>query len=347
MSYPLDSRFAGTPAAAAAAGGGAPPEPLVGGDRSMKFDMYFAEHTAPATLFTRIGNPLVATLGAGRSASLTCCGLPRSGKTGSVVGAHPDPGNDMSLGLFPLVVRDLFNRHGATHCIRVARLLPPLRGRAGLWDAIKDRAVVADRCAAWAQLRNEVMHPAGDWDEAQHMLSVPQLAFAGVTAPVQCAVELSPKRRGSNRDGLPYRQLSIHGEHVVSPDAPTLFVTLLYSDMEWEGWVAAAAQLVRAHRRPAAAADAEAAAAAHPLLSSVREVLREEGALHYLLHSFHARRAEQGDVIRSLAALSEAARPAAPTPAPGATPAERRMSARGSPTPLGLDPGRRAPVRER
>ena len=104
-----------------------------------KFDVFFNESTTPTQLFQRIGSPIIRTLMRGRTmgkkVSITCCGMPYSGKSQTVIG-RDNASKRGQMGFLPLIIQKLYEEFGTSHdfylssmCCRkvsIFYLFPPL-----------------------------------------------------------------------------------------------------------------------------------------------------------------------------------------------------------------------------
>eukprot|EP01065_Artemidia_motanka_P045745 TRINITY_DN6784_c1_g1_i1.p1 TRINITY_DN6784_c1_g1~~TRINITY_DN6784_c1_g1_i1.p1 ORF type:complete len:876 (+),score=236.17 TRINITY_DN6784_c1_g1_i1:89-2716(+) len=306
-------------------------------DTTYKFDVFFDTRTSPSDLFERIGKPLINCLiknshGGNKLASLACTGMPYSGKTQTVIGQE-DVFQESHMGFLPLLIKELFDKHGQKHRFRIGSLCTR-KGQRGVFDHLRQELINC-RGGRWEDLAGKVLVPAESWEQALRMLDLSKFAFLGVKSPILFVIEA--KKNGA------------------ATPCGTLFIFLLFG-RQWTFWFNALTHLVHHHfayatpssddvphtpaasrltplaasvgfTRPATPSSVDQGLAAespmgkylhNPFLALMRHVYSDENSMNYILFNFHTQVGHAGQITQALSALSNAARraPAKDLPAP-------------------------------
>eukprot|EP01063_Lacrimia_lanifica_P026984 TRINITY_DN3727_c0_g1_i1.p1 TRINITY_DN3727_c0_g1~~TRINITY_DN3727_c0_g1_i1.p1 ORF type:complete len:923 (+),score=304.11 TRINITY_DN3727_c0_g1_i1:179-2947(+) len=299
-----------------------------------KFDVFFHENTTPTELYERIGQPIIRCLmkssTPGKKVSITCAGMPYSGKSQTVIGKD-NVYEKSQMGFLPLIIKSLYDSYGAQYDFYISSMCCR-KEKAGVFDNVNHTLI--DGVSDWEVLRGQVLQKAGTWQEALADLDLSKLGFLGVKSPHMLVIEVRPK-----------------GADAVTS---TLFVTLLYG-RQWTYWLNGLTFLVHRHfiygntlaasssghcllsnpATPHSGGDAESGLGSRQTTGAQNEreslqlelqryisneffgileqIYHDGTSMNYILHNFHGLAGHLNDIVSSLSALGSATREAPPT----------------------------------
>eukprot|EP01064_Diplonema_japonicum_P012749 TRINITY_DN20121_c0_g1_i1.p1 TRINITY_DN20121_c0_g1~~TRINITY_DN20121_c0_g1_i1.p1 ORF type:complete len:829 (+),score=179.76 TRINITY_DN20121_c0_g1_i1:43-2529(+) len=269
--------------------------------RTFKFDVFFNEKTTPKELFRRIGYPVIHTLMRGKTpgkkVTITCAGMPYSGKSQTVIGKD-NVYHESQMGFLPLIIKKLYDDFSTTHEFYISSMCCR-KEKKGVFDNLNHKLIsgVSD----WDVLRKQVLKRATSWEEAVADLDLSKLAFLGVKSPHMLVFESREKATG-----------------VVTG---TLFITLFYG-RQWTYWLNGLTFLVHHYFVYTHLSDSnrsEGTDALHEELQRytsneffgiVEEIYKDNESMNYILHNFHGLSGHLDEIISSLNALGSATRQA-------------------------------------
>ena len=276
---------------------------------TFKFDVFFNEKTTPLFLFKNIGVPIIRSLmksnTPNKRVSITCAGMPYSGKSQTVIGTD-NVFVKAQMGFLPYLIKQLYDEYGKTHSFYVSSMTCR-KGKEGIFDNIHHRLIqgVSD----WDILRLSVLELSETWENALDILDLSKLAFLGVKSPHMLAIEVRLKSK---------------------PDivVATLHVTLFYG-RQWTYWLNGLTLLCHhyfAYSNPSCSLshrDCDSALAessqiqedlrrytANEFFGIVEQIYRDQSSMNYILHNFHSLAGHVDEIVSSLSALESATRQA-------------------------------------
>eukprot|EP01059_Diplonema_ambulator_P035709 TRINITY_DN8528_c0_g3_i2.p1 TRINITY_DN8528_c0_g3~~TRINITY_DN8528_c0_g3_i2.p1 ORF type:complete len:838 (+),score=199.16 TRINITY_DN8528_c0_g3_i2:809-3322(+) len=271
---------------------------------TFKFDVFFNEKTTPKELFKRIGDPLIHTLmrskTPGKKVTITCAGMPYSGKSQTVIGKD-NVYHETQMGFLPLIIKKLYEDYSSTHEFYIASMCCR-KEKKGVFDNLNHKLIsgVAD----WNILRTCVLKQAKTWRDAVSDLDLSKLAFLGVKSPHMLVFE--SRKRGKN---------TVTG---------TLFVTLFYG-RQWTYWLngltflvhhyflythAISDSSIRTTEGTETVHEELARYTSNEFFGIVEQIYKDEESMNYILHNFHGLSGHLDEIVSSLNALGSATRQA-------------------------------------
>eukprot|EP01060_Flectonema_neradi_P032840 TRINITY_DN5322_c0_g1_i1.p1 TRINITY_DN5322_c0_g1~~TRINITY_DN5322_c0_g1_i1.p1 ORF type:complete len:840 (+),score=125.22 TRINITY_DN5322_c0_g1_i1:45-2564(+) len=271
---------------------------------TFKFDVFFNEKTTPFFLFKNIGVPIIRSLMKSKTAnkrvSITCAGMPYSGKSQTVIGTD-NVFIKSQMGFLPYLIKQLYEEYSKTHLFYVSSMTCR-KGKEGIFDNIHHRLIqgVAD----WDILRLSVLELSETWENALDILDLSKLAFLGVKSPHMLAIEVRSRSQP---------------EQVVA----TLHVTLFYG-RQWTYWLNGLTLLCHhyfAYSNPSCSLsqnDSEAVLGppqieedlrrytTNEFFGIVEQIYRDQTSMNYILHNFHSLAGHVDEIVSSLSALESA-----------------------------------------